>query len=95
MLAFLNNAEAAALGGGPASQTLLAVDNGTVNIARQVSSADFPVAIPVDVPVDESAKQLYDSIFLDNLNAATSRPDFPTAAQIISANWQRSFGDHA
>ena len=32
------------------------------------------------MPVDESAKQLYDSIFLDNLNAATSRPDFPTAA---------------
>ena len=89
VLAFLNNAEAAALGGGPASQTLLAVDNGTVNITRQVSSADFPVAIPVDVPVDESAKQLYDSIFLDNLNAATSRPDFPTAAQIITANWQR------
>lgn len=92
VLAFLNNAETAALGGGPASQSLLAVDNGTVNITRQVSSADFPVAIPVDVPVDESAKQLYDSIFLDNLNAATSRPDFPTAAQIITANWQRSFG---
>ena len=92
VLAFLNNAEAAALGGGPAAQTLLSVDNGTVNVVRQVSSADFPIAIPVDVPVDESAKQLYDSIFLDNLNAATSRPDFPTAAQIISANWQRTFG---
>ena len=31
------------------------------------------------------------SIFLDNLNAATSRPDFPTAASIISANWQRTW----
>ena len=92
VLAFLNNAEAAALGGGPAAQTLLSVDNGTVNVARQVSSADFPIAIPVDVQVDESAKQLYDSIFLDNLNAATSRPDFPTAARIISANWQRTYG---
>ena len=92
VLAFLNNAEAAALGGGPAAQTLLRVDNGTVDIVRQVSSSDFPVAIPVDVPVDDSAKQLYDSIFLDNLNAATSRPDFPTAASIISANWQRTMG---
>ena len=92
VLAFLNNAEAAALGGGPAAQTLLSVDDGSVEVVRQVSSADFPVAVPVDVPVDESARQLYDSIFLDNLNAATSRPDFPTAAQIISANWQRTYG---
>jgi hypothetical protein len=92
VLAFLNNAESAALGGGPAAQSLLQVDNGSVDIVRQVSSSDFPVAIPVDVPVDDSARQLYDSIFLDNLNAATSRPDFPTAAAIISANWQRSIG---
>ncbi|MDR6904797.1 hypothetical protein J2X63_000483 [Agromyces sp. 3263] len=92
VLAFLNNAEAAALGGGPAAQTLLSVDDGTITIARQVSSRDFPTAIPVELPVDESATQLYDSILLDNINAATSRPDFPTAAQIISANWQRTFG---
>ncbi len=92
VLAFLNNAEAAALGGGPAAQTLLRVDNGTIDLAQQVSSKDFPVRIPVDVPVDDSAKQLYDSILLDNLNAATSRPDFPTAASIITANWQRTMG---
>jgi hypothetical protein len=92
VLTFLNNAEAAALGGGPAAQTLLSVDNGQLNVVRQVSSADFPVGVPVDVGVDESAKQMYDSIFLDNLNAATSRPDFPTAASIISANWQRTMG---
>ena len=92
VLAFENNAEAAALGGGPASQTLLNVDNGSVKIARQVSSADFPVGSPVNVPVDDSAKQLYDSIFLDNLNASTSRPDFPTAAAIINAHWQRAMG---
>jgi hypothetical protein len=92
VLAFLNNAEAAALGGGPAAQTLLRVDNGTIDIAEQVSSSDFPIGVPIDLAVDDSAKQLYDSIFLDNLNAATSRPDFPTAAAIISANWQRSKG---
>ncbi|HTH07217.1 MAG TPA: DUF4012 domain-containing protein [Ilumatobacteraceae bacterium] len=92
VLAFLNNAEAAPLGGGPAAQSLLRVDNGTIDIAQQVSSRDFPVGIPIDLPVDEGAKQLYDSIFLDNLNAATSRPDFPTAAAIITANWQRTMG---
>ncbi len=92
VLAFLNNAEAAALGGGPAAQTLLRVDNGRIDIAEQVSSTDFPIGEPIDLAVDDSAKQLYDSIFLDNLNAATSRPDFPTAAAIISTNWQRTKG---
>lgn len=92
VLAFLNNAEAMPLGGGPASQTLLSVENGTVQIARQVSSGDFPTAIPVNVPVDDSAIQLYDSLLLDASNAATSRPDFPTAGKIIAAHWERAFG---
>ena len=91
VLAFLNNAEAAALGGGPAAQTLLTVDNGTVNVARQVNSADFP-KIPVPVDVDPNAFALYDDIFLNQVNATTSRPDFPTAAQLISAYWQRDQG---
>lgn len=92
VLAFLNNAEAMPLGGGPASQTLLTVDKGTATISRQVDSGDFPTAIPVDVPVDDSAIQLYDSLLVDASNAATSRPDFPTAAKIIAAHWQRAFG---
>jgi hypothetical protein len=92
VLAFLNNAETAALGGGPAAMTLLQVDNGTVNVERQVSSADFPSRQPVGVPVDDSANQLYNDIFLGHPNASTSRPDFPTAAQIIVADWQRDQG---
>ncbi|KRE25921.1 DUF4012 domain-containing protein [Agromyces sp. Soil535] len=92
VLAFLNNAEAMPLGGGPASQTLLSVENGTVQITRQVSSGDFPTAIPVNVPVDDSAIQLYDSLLVDASNAATSRPDFPTAGKIIAAHWERAFG---
>jgi hypothetical protein len=92
LIAFLNNAEAAALGGGPAQQILLQVDNGKVDVVRQVSSSDFPLRTPVDVPVDDSAMQLYNDIFLNQPNGATSRPDFPTAAQLISANWQRTLG---
>lgn len=91
LLAFLNNAEAAALGGGPAAQMLLQVDNGSVQVTKQASSADFPWRTPVTVPVDESAVQLFDQdMLLSQPNASTSRPDFPTAAQIIGANWERS-----
>ncbi|WP_448809195.1 DUF4012 domain-containing protein [Agromyces bauzanensis] len=92
LLTFLNNAEAAALGGGPAASTLLSVDNGTMTVVRQASSADFTQRTPVSVPVDDSAVQLYNEIFLTHPNGSTSRPDFPTAAQIISADWQREMG---
>ena len=40
--------------------------------------------------VSRVVTQLYDDIFLNQPNASTSRPDFPTAAQIISAEWQRT-----
>lgn len=92
VLAFLNSAETSAPGGGPAAQSLLAVDDGVVSVVRQVSSEDFQYAAPVDVEVDESATQLYDSILLDNINGSTSRPDFPTSARILSAWWQRDQG---
>lgn len=92
LLAFLNNAEATAQGGGPASQILLNVDNGKVDVVRQVSSAQFENQTPLDVQVDDSAKQLYNDILLTEPNGATSRPDFPTSAQLISANWQRELG---
>ena len=49
VLAFLNNAEAAALGGGPAAQSLLRVDNGSVNVVQQVSSVDFADRTPLPV----------------------------------------------
>jgi Protein of unknown function (DUF4012) len=92
VLAFLNNAEAAALGGGPAAQTLLRVDNGTITVAQQVSSVDFADRTALPVTVDDSAMQLYNDIFLTEPNGSTSRPDFPTASMLISAAWQRSFG---
>lgn len=91
VLAFLNNAETTALGGGPAAQTLLEVDSGSVKVARQVSSSDFAI-VPVSVDVDSSAAELYDDIFFNQINATTSRPDFPTAARLISAYWQRDVG---
>ena len=92
VLAFLNNAELAALGGGPAAQLLLTVDSGRVQVVEQVSSWDFAEGAPAPVEVDESARLLYDEIFTTHINAAFSRPDLPTAARILDAQWQRIRG---
>ncbi|MCT9001994.1 DUF4012 domain-containing protein [Microbacterium memoriense] len=89
LLVFQNNAESLPLGGSAASQTLISVDAGNLAIVQQASSASFQEGIPVDVAVDQSALDLYSRYLIDHVNTATSRPDFPTAAQIIRAFWNR------
>lgn len=89
LLAFQNNAESLALGGSAASQTLITADAGRISVTAQASSANFEEGSAVDVAVDQSAIDLYGSYLVDHVNTATSRPDFPTAAQILRAFWQR------
>lgn len=90
--AFLNNAETAALGGGPAAQSLMRVDAGRVEKIEQVTSGDFPQGVPLDVSIDESASALYNDILTQNINGAMSRPDLPTAGRILEAQWKRLRG---
>jgi hypothetical protein len=89
VLAFQNNAESTALGGSAASFSVLTADRGNVAITDQASSADFLNRDPVDVAVDQSAIDLYSSYLVTHSNTATSRPDFPTAGQILSSYFQR------
>lgn len=94
LLAFQNNAESTALGGSAASYTLMHTDNGAVSIADQANSGDFQEFVPVDVPVDQSALDLYGPYLIDHVNTSTSRPDFPTAASIMQAFWARDRGSN-
>ena len=89
LLVFQNNAEVVPLGGSAASQTLVSADNGAISIVAQASSTDFRNGRAVDVPVDQSAIDLYGNYLLDHVNTTPSRPDFPTAARLLSAFWQR------
>jgi hypothetical protein len=89
LLAFQNNAESTALGGSAASYTVMTVENGSVQIEAQAGSGDFVEGVPVDVEVDQSALDLYGSYLIDHINTSTSRPDFPTAASIMAAFWER------
>lgn len=92
ILAFQNNAESTALGGSAASFSVLTADHGSVAITDQASSADLLNRDPVDVPVDQSALDLYSDYLVTHSNTATSRPDFPTAGEILKAHFQRDRG---
>ncbi|MFJ4999854.1 DUF4012 domain-containing protein [Microbacterium sp. NPDC088619] len=93
LLVFQNNAETLALGGSAAAQTLVRVENGTISIGAQGDSGNYQNGVAVDVDVPPSAIQLYTSYLVDHINTSMSRPDFPTAAKIMRAWWQRDIAD--
>lgn len=89
LLVFQNTAETMPLGGSAAAQTLLGVDSGAVTILNQTGSGDYLNRTPPDVAVDQSAIDLYTDYLVRYTNTTTSRPDFPTAAELLRAFWQR------
>lgn len=93
LLVFQNNAETLALGGSAAAQTLVKVDDGSIEIGAQGDSGNYQNGVAVDVDVPPSAIQLYTSYLVDHINTSMSRPDFPTAAKIMRAWWQRDIAD--
>ncbi|HLS93203.1 MAG TPA: DUF4012 domain-containing protein [Microbacterium sp.] len=93
LLVFMNNAESVGLGGSAASQTLVHVDKGRLEIAAQAGSGNFTEGQAVDVDVDDSAMQLYGDYLRTHVNTTPSRPDFPTMAELTTAFWNRDIGD--
>jgi hypothetical protein len=93
LLAFQNNAESTALGGSAASYTMLHTDAGVITTAKQANSGDFHQGSPDGVVVDQTALDVFGPFLTRMMNTSTSRPDFPTAATIMSGFWQRDQGD--
>ncbi|RZU64362.1 uncharacterized protein DUF4012 [Microterricola gilva] len=93
VLIFENLAETTALGGTAAALSEVTLDNGAISITRQASSQDFPWRVdnPV-IPIDPAVSAVFNGNMYLMLNLATSRPDFPTAAQITSAFWEQDIG---
>jgi hypothetical protein len=89
LLVFQNNAESVGLGGSAASQTMINADQGALEITRQANSLSYANNTAVDVPVPQSALDLYSEYLIDHINTSASRPDFPTMASIVRAFWQR------
>lgn len=89
LLVFQNNAETLAMGGSAAAQSLVHVDNGEISMGAQGDSGNYANGTAVDVEVPQSAVDLYTSYLVDHINTSMSRPDFPTAAKIMRAWWQR------
>ncbi|TFC33832.1 DUF4012 domain-containing protein [Cryobacterium sp. TMT2-14] len=93
ILVFQNLAETTALGGTAAALTEVTVLDGKISIGRQASSQTFlKDAVSPAIGEDAKVSSLFTSLMYTRLNLATSRPDFPTAAEIAQAFWQRDVG---
>jgi hypothetical protein len=92
LLMFQNNAEVRSTGGNPAALVLLTVEDGSVRIAKQASSNDFPRNVRQgDVP-DETVRLVEPRAdrFEQNI---TMFPDFPTSGALAKSYWERYLGD--
>jgi len=89
LLVAQSNAETLPLGGSAASQSLIRVTaSGKVSIVAQADSLNFKRGAP-DVKIDQSAIDLYGEPLTIHFNNTPGRPDFPTAARLMTALWQR------
>ncbi|NQX25765.1 DUF4012 domain-containing protein [Microbacteriaceae bacterium VKM Ac-2854] len=95
LVLFQNLAEAQALGGGAAALMMLHVEDGTIEIAAQADSGNFKRKLTPGVTVDQSALDTFGGNISFDLNTATVRPDFPTAASIATQFWTRTYPDKA
>ncbi|WP_304604986.1 DUF4012 domain-containing protein [Actinotalea lenta] len=92
---FLNNAELRALGGTALSFAEISVDHGRIEFGRIVPASGgafrthgSPI---IDLPAGVSSiYRGFLGIFIAN---ATIRPDAVTAAKIVQAEWQQTFGE--
>ncbi len=91
LLMIQNNAEARSLGGNPAALVLLRVDDGAISIAAQGGSLDFPR--DDSITPDRSIYDVYYPHSPSFIMDTTTRPDFPTAAQLVKGFWEKYRGD--
>ncbi|WP_445444896.1 DUF4012 domain-containing protein [Clavibacter sp. km3a] len=92
LLMFQNNAEVRSTGGNPAALVLLTVEDGSVRIAKQASSNDFPRNVRQGEIPDETVRLVEPRAdrFEQNI---TMFPDFPTSGALAKAYWERYIGD--
>ncbi|WP_134768415.1 DUF4012 domain-containing protein [Nocardioides sp. 1609] len=91
LLLFQNNAEVRATGGMPGAWALIHAEDGRIDMARQGVAGDFPTADTPVVPLTPEEVEVYGKeigVFFQNPGFA---PDFPRAAQMWDAHWDRRF----
>jgi hypothetical protein len=87
-----NNAEIRATGGLPGSFSLVTARDGHIRLGRQLSDTDFPVLTSGVLPQPTGERSLYTDQMVRDVREANATPDFPRAAQIMLAMYDKKYG---
>jgi hypothetical protein len=93
LLVVQSNAEVRATGGLPGSVSLLETNQGKVELTGQMAGSDFKELKQPILPLTKEELALYDRQLGTYFVDANFTPDFPRAAQLWRARWERDVGD--
>jgi hypothetical protein len=93
LMLFQNNAEIRATGGLPGSWALVHADGGKVELVEQGTATDFPVAQESVLPLSAEEESVYGEALGESFQNPGFAPDFPRAAELWNAHWDRRSPD--
>jgi hypothetical protein len=92
LLVVQNNAEIRSTGGLPGSLSILKADDGKLTLGDQRAVDDYQVLSSPVLPLTDEEKALYGDNLGENIRDTDITPDWPRAAELMSAMTKRSFG---
>ncbi|GAB3661850.1 DUF4012 domain-containing protein [Nocardioides korecus] len=87
-----NTAEQRSLGGIPGAIALIRAENGRLTLVKQATATDIGSFDRPVLPLAPAEQALYGTVLATYPQNVTDTPDFPRAAQLITAMWQRREG---
>ena len=91
LLIFQNNAEIRATGGMPGSWALAHAEDGKLSLTKQGTAGDFPTLDTPALPLSEGELAVYDEPLGIYFQDPGFTPDYPRAAELWRAHWDRRF----
>ena len=91
LLLFQNNAEIRATGGMPGSWAQIHAEDGRLDMRKQGSATDFPVAEEPVLPLTPEEREVYGAEIGTFFQDPGFAPDFPRAAELWNAHWDLKF----
>ncbi|MDZ8170636.1 DUF4012 domain-containing protein [Microbacterium xanthum] len=93
LLLFQNNAEWRSLGGITGAVAAIRTDDGSLSLAAQGSSSDFPRYDDAVLPLDEEILGIYGTRPGRYIQNVTQVPDFAVSGALAQEMWQRETGE--
>lgn len=94
LVLFENNAEIRGSGGLAGQASYVTADRGRIQLSRQVDGALPALNTTTSAPIPAAQRKIWSGLLGHYFLDANFTPDFPMAARLWAAHWQKAFGQH-